>query len=237
MCPTRTSSSSMRVSSTQRPHEQQMVKSRLDHHGHNKEKLLGVNGRVKKSILRVKTLEESLNSCSSTIHSSTIERHHRTKAMDTSDYPSTPHNILAASSSSSSSSRKTLRKTVSFSEVMIREYAVTIGDNPSCSRGAPFTLQWLYHPEPIISSLAQYELIRKMHPPRTRSQMLIPMNVRHTKLKYEWNVSTSEMLRVIKEIKVIQHQRYKSATHQDRRIRAEALLETAKKSVRRLVKS
>ena len=211
----------------------------------------------KKSILRVTTLEESLNSCCSTHeegHSSPTKNKkslnrrlnfasRRRSSGDTScvsDLPATTHtnNLITSRNSSSlitkiSSSQQ--RKTVTFAQIVIREYNCTIGDNPSCSRGAPISLHWSYNPDQIISTIDLYEKFRKLNPPRKRAQMLIPMMIRHEKLKMEWDVGTSEILKVIREIKIIQQQRYKSATQQDRRIRAEVLLENAKNSVRRLV--
>lgn len=36
------------------------------------------------------------------------------------------------------------RKLVAFSTIEIREYPMTVGDNPSVSRGVPVTIEWNY---------------------------------------------------------------------------------------------
>ena len=40
------------------------------------------------------------------------------------------------------SSSSSYTKEVAFGELEIREYALCLGDNPSCSSGAPVTLEW-----------------------------------------------------------------------------------------------
>ncbi len=112
---------------------------------------------------------------------------------------------------------------------------MTIGDNPSCSSGAPVSLHWSYDPEAIVCSIDDYEKSKEEMPPRSRAQMLIPMHIRHSKLKEEWCVSTSEILRAIKENKFIQEQRYKSSMQKDASVRAEAMFQNVKCSVRRLI--
>ena len=112
---------------------------------------------------------------------------------------------------------------------------MTIGDNPSCSSGAPVSLDWSYNPDPIVCSIDEYEESKVKNPPRGRAQMLIPMYIRHSQLKEEWNVSTSEILRAIKENKSVQEQRYKSSMQRGSSIRAEAMFQNVKCSVRRLM--
>uniref|UniRef100_A0A7S2EIZ4 Uncharacterized protein n=1 Tax=Ditylum brightwellii TaxID=49249 RepID=A0A7S2EIZ4_9STRA len=50
--------------------------------------------------------------------------------------------IKKGDSSSASSER---RPSVTFGQVEVREYGLTLGDNPSCSNGPPLTLDWSYH--------------------------------------------------------------------------------------------
>ena len=50
-------------------------------------------------------------------------------------------------------------KSVSFSNLAIREYAVILGDNPS-ARSLPITLSWAHTEEPIIHDIDSYEETR-----------------------------------------------------------------------------
>lgn len=50
-------------------------------------------------------------------------------------------------SSNISSSSDSSKKSVSFSCVEVREYNVTLGDNPACSAGPPISLGWTYKDE------------------------------------------------------------------------------------------
>ncbi len=125
------------------------------------------------------------------------------------------------------------RRSLSFSTIEIRSYNQTIGDNPSCSKGAPISLHWSYDPQHQTYSLDKYDQYRQSNPPRTRSQMIIPMEIRHDALKNEWGASTRDILQIVKENKDIQTSRHKAAMQSDRRIKSEVLLENAKNSVRR----
>jgi hypothetical protein len=65
--------------------------------------------------------------------------------------------------SSTSSSKQVL-----FSEVIITEYPMRLGDNPSCSNGAPVTIGW--EPQGTQTrNLEMYEYTRR--PRRTRKQL------------------------------------------------------------------
>lgn len=60
---------------------------------------------------------------------------------------------------SSGSSRPNLRREVSFKDVVVRDYSMTLGDNPSCSYGPPVCLGWEYEDMGALN-LEEYEACR-----------------------------------------------------------------------------
>jgi hypothetical protein len=195
----------------------------------------------KKGILRVKTVEDSLKYDLLSKYDVSFTGKNRPRSSE-STISSSSFTCLssltfetASSNSYTSRSNEKERRSVSFSDITIREYNGTVGDNPSCSKGAPISLHWSYKAKHISCSVDLYEKSKENIPPRTREEMILPMSMRHSLLREEWNVSTSEILRVIKENKIIQEQRYKSSIQSDRRVRAKSLIANAKCSLRRLV--
>ena len=75
---------------------------------------------------------------------------------------------------------------VQFSHVRIREYAVTIGDNPCCSYGVPISLDWDYEDEgrdiPIDVYESQYVIPRNTMRRGTRRSLVLTYNERRARL-------------------------------------------------------
>jgi hypothetical protein len=212
-----------------------------DDNNNNNNKNSNSNGSkdvlVRKSILRVKTLDESLRfdssasaaALSASATALSIESRESIGLEGTEESAAVRAPCGSSDNSDSTSQQQQQqqhrpRESVSFSDITIREYNITIGDNPSCSSGAPISLHWSYDPNHISCTVDCYEDGKKDYPPRKRSAMIIPMSVRHVMLQQEWDVKPMEIARITKEIAVIQVQRYKTAISQDRLSRAEALL-------------
>lgn len=79
-------------------------------------------------------------------------------------------NRVSAMKGSRSNRLNRNKREVSFHNVVVREYFMTLGDNPSCSYGPPVTLDWDYT-ECKILKLEDYERLRNKR--RTMRQMVL----------------------------------------------------------------
>ena len=94
---------------------------------------------------------------------------------------------------------------VKFNSIQIRNYDITLGDNPSCKYGPPIALDWSYiEMEPI--SIDSYEEKRR-NPPRKKRQMLMQSRNRANLLKISAGVTDDELASVMDELRKIQKQR------------------------------
>jgi hypothetical protein len=91
---------------------------------------------------------------------------------------SEPEVPITSNGSCEKSSKK--MTTVSFSNVRIREYPITIGDNPSTTTGIPITIEWTHVAE-IDCSIDDYES-QKLEP-RTMVELRLPAKLRDEMLK------------------------------------------------------
>ena len=84
---------------------------------------------------------------------------------------------LKSESSQSSSNHKStkMKKTISFSTLEVRNYDVTLGDNPGVSNGPPVSLDWTYEDSKHIC-LEEYESLRP--PRRSKEEMRLDSNSR-----------------------------------------------------------
>ena len=79
---------------------------------------------------------------------------------------------------------------VRFSDVSIRSYSQTLGDNPSCSYGPPVQLDWDYE-ENLALAIDEYEDNRP--PRRSMRQMVLSYYVRKNMLMFYYGVSEEEL--------------------------------------------
>ena len=86
---------------------------------------------------------------------------------------------------------------VKFQNIEIRNYDMTIGDNPACSYGPPVSLDWKYA-EASAMPLEEYEESRGAR----RKSYQMHLNVTHRKKILEgWDITEDEMNYVAKEVK------------------------------------
>jgi hypothetical protein len=87
------------------------------------------------------------------------------------------------------------QNSVGFASVVIREYNLTIGDNPSVSYGPPISLDWEYSQLESVT-LEQYEAHRA--PRRTLRQMCMNYYTRRNVLTYKFGYDEHEVKKASK---------------------------------------
>ena len=117
-----------------------------------------------KSILTVKTIDESLSRSYSSLPSSLPQENDKTTSFERTNTDSVR------------TTTNTKPTQISFDKIFIREHPITCGDNPSVSSGPPLQLDWpsITH-QPI--SIDDYESIR-IDERRIQMQMKIPKDIR-----------------------------------------------------------
>ena len=96
-----------------------------------------------------------------------------------------------------------IRPNVSFSRIYVREYEVTLGDNPSVSSGPPLSLGWRYDPRESVVSLeggaggADDDAVRPGSARRSTSEIKLSDVQRHSFLLSNPSVSTEDILETL----------------------------------------
>lgn len=99
------------------------------------------------------------------------------------------------------------KKSVRFHTVTIRNYDLTIGDNPWCSCGAPVSIDWTYQSE-INLPLEAYE---QHHPPRRKgSELAMPHRLREELLTDTANIPFSQIIKASRQNEKDQSERSRS---------------------------
>lgn len=110
---------------------------------------------------------------------------------------------------SSTSSSSKIKRTTSFSKIEIREYNITLGDNPGGAKGPPVSLDWKYNKSNSISlDLEDYE--EKRPPRRTKTELYMQESIRKWRLMKEKGYSLKEMEKAAKTAEGIRKSRRKS---------------------------
>ena len=97
-----------------------------------------------------------------------------------------------------------ITRNVSFSHLQVREYEVTLGDNPSVSSGAPVSLGWNYDPNEKITKLPDVVEIQP------RRNFKLGDRERQYILRSNPGVSEADLTRVLRMINDIKFQRKQS---------------------------
>lgn len=151
------------------------------------------------------------------------------------------------------------RRSLTFDKVIIREYARTVGDNPSCSSGPPvryvgsslvcsrsvtFVLQsvltidfcdfcsisWEYN-EVGDLTLEEFETTRP--PRRSHFEMVLPRKVRQDMLRREWDVTQSQIAASVRRNVRVKNQRKSTVNNLGKATKMEEVWESAGRKFRR----
>ena len=95
-----------------------------------------------------------------------------------------------------------LEKKVSFSTVEIREYAITVGDNPSCQGPFPLQLDWEHAPPRLEDAVEYGEVVRTPVNGRPNARKL-----RRRRRRRSFRLSADERLSRLVEMQGSQHVR------------------------------
>lgn len=109
---------------------------------------------------------------------------------------------LERKSTSSSTCTNSSRKSVRFSNVQIREYPLTIGDNPSCELGVPISIDWWPVAEHTTSVNDHQEAVvgRRPHN-KTEDELRLPAQFRDIMVR-EAGFSSEQMRRAVHRVNV-----------------------------------
>lgn len=152
-------------------------------------------------------------------------------------HSSTPRRSSIKNSSSSSNlqldKKKTapsMKRNVSFSNLEIRSYNVTLGD-AACSSGAPITLDWDYDPSTTQHlPIDQYESYRHFEAPRrSKAEMLMPASHRQYLLMREAGFSRGDIQKAIEEARRVAKNRVQTRKNLKYMPMEEALESTKRK--------
>jgi hypothetical protein len=96
---------------------------------------------------------------------------------------------------------------IRFTTVTIREYPVTIGDNPTSRSGPPLTIEWKYDAEQTLD-LVDYE-DQLPGPRRVGPEMLVPPSIRVDRLR-QAGMSRAEIVKFSRPVNIARRQRQRT---------------------------
>jgi len=128
--------------------------------------------------------------------------------------------------SEKSKERKGIR--LKFKNIELREYARTIGDNPSCSSGPPISISWEYLPAKVLP-LDVYEDSRP--PRRSNIEMILPRDLRQRMLRKDWDITQSQIAAAVRTNIKVKNQRRTTVQNLGKSTKMEEAMESASKGL------
>ena len=126
------------------------------------------------------------------------------------------------------------KKTVSFGTITIMEFPMVIGDNPSCSGGAPVQIGW--QPQDTATrGLEMYDFLRERERVTRRKKLILPVDKR-AKILLVAGFSLEEIVMAAEQAARVKKGRYESLKSQGFGERVTVLLETSGKVPKGIMK-
>lgn len=129
------------------------------------------------------------------------------------------------------SSGPEMDRNVSFNELKIREYEMTLGDHPSAITGPPVQLSWEHKPEMAVG-LEEYERARE--PRRNRRQLRLSYKERERVLFKERGFTPEEVNNAWMEALMVRKQRKETLSLTDAQRQMEEVWESTQRKIGRL---
>lgn len=131
----------------------------------------------------------------------------------------------------------TNHRTVSFNQIEIKEFKMTLGDHPSARSGPPVRIDW--NSKPVIDrvvSLDEYELSRKPLRRTSRKQLKLSYNDRKGILMQDQGFTQEEVNAAWNEALAIRKQRYETIQHgiSPFQINMDAFVESVQRKYKRM---
>ena len=118
-----------------------------------------------------------------------------------------PLKSALATATSSSSTTEKKPKTVQFSNLEIRTYPLTLGDNPSVSSGPPLTLDWNHETTHTISVDAYESQLAPPEDRRPLAAMARPASLRIAILCDDARIGLRTVQATVREVEAVKRQR------------------------------
>ena len=148
-----------------------------------------------------------------------------------SDSLSNHHSAKSKSTYVSNSSTTEMDRSISFHSVKIREYDMTLGDNPASRMGPPVSIGWDHSPELVIK-LDDYENERGER--RSMQEMFLPRGRKYDIIK-EAGVSNKQIARTVRNINKIKNQRMQTANNAPKFAKLEEGFESLLRKIKRFL--
>jgi hypothetical protein len=112
---------------------------------------------------------------------------------------------------------------ITWDTIEIREYARTVGDNPSCSSGPPIAIDWMYT-DPLVLSIGEFEEYRPKR--RTKFELMLGQAERQEMLLGEWGIPKRDVVNAIRNNTKVKNQRRRTLNNIGRASHMEEALES-----------